>query len=120
MKQRSPNPHHASRLLALLFLLALPILVGCGKSKDDSTASTSGPPAPVEDLYNNGVDALNAQRYSSANDQFNGNVDNFTLNSTTFNFDPAVATPLPAALPMFLTGLAGLGLLARRRRKQAA
>lgn len=30
------------------------------------------------------------------------------------------ATPLPAALPMFATGLAGLGWLARRRRKQAA
>jgi len=31
-----------------------------------------------------------------------------------------VATPLPAALPLFATGLAGLGWLARRRRKQAA
>jgi hypothetical protein len=29
-------------------------------------------------------------------------------------------TPLPAALPLFATGLAGLGWLARRRRKQAA
>jgi hypothetical protein len=29
-------------------------------------------------------------------------------------------TPVPAALPMFATGLAGLGWLARRRRKQAA
>jgi hypothetical protein len=30
------------------------------------------------------------------------------------------AVPLPAALPLFATGLAGLGWLARRRRKQAA
>jgi hypothetical protein len=30
------------------------------------------------------------------------------------------STPLPAALPLFATGLAGLGWLARRRRKQAA
>jgi hypothetical protein len=31
-----------------------------------------------------------------------------------------LATPLPAALPLFASGLAGLGWLARRRRKQAA
>lgn len=31
-----------------------------------------------------------------------------------------VTTPTPAALPLFATGLAGLGWLARRRRKQAA
>jgi hypothetical protein len=30
------------------------------------------------------------------------------------------STPLPSALPLFATGLAGLGWLARRRRKQAA
>jgi hypothetical protein len=30
------------------------------------------------------------------------------------------ATPLPAALPLFAAGLAGFGLFARRRRKQAA
>ncbi|MGZ5804978.1 MAG: PEP-CTERM sorting domain-containing protein, partial [Xanthobacteraceae bacterium] len=29
-------------------------------------------------------------------------------------------TPLPAALPLFATGLAGLGWFARLRRKQAA
>jgi hypothetical protein len=32
----------------------------------------------------------------------------------------AAATPIPAALPLFATGLAGLGWLARRKRKQAA
>ena len=32
----------------------------------------------------------------------------------------AIETPLPAALPMFLAGLAGLGWLARRRQKHAA
>jgi hypothetical protein len=37
------------------------------------------------------------------------------------NFDnPATVVPVPAALPLFATGLAGLGWLARRRRKQAA
>jgi hypothetical protein len=41
-----------------------------------------------------------------------------------FSFDYAasyspVETPIPAALPLYATGLAALGLLARRRRKQA-
>jgi hypothetical protein len=35
-------------------------------------------------------------------------------------FNGPAATPLPAALPLFATGLAGLGLVARRRRKLAA
>ena len=55
-------------LLASLFL-CLPLLAGCG-SKDEN-ANADKPVAPVEDLYNNGIDALNAQRYDSANDQFN-------------------------------------------------
>jgi outer membrane protein assembly factor BamD len=50
-------------------LLFLPLLAGCG-SKDEN-AGAEKPVAPVEDLYNNGIDALNAQRYDSANDQFN-------------------------------------------------
>ena len=45
-----------------------------------------------------------------------------TQSNLVFDFTLAdvVATPLPAALPLFATGLAGLGWLARRRRKQAA
>jgi hypothetical protein len=35
-------------------------------------------------------------------------------------FTEVSPTPLPAALPLFATGLAGLGLFARRRRKQVA
>jgi outer membrane protein assembly factor BamD len=47
------------------------LLAGCGGKSKDENADVTAPPAPVEDLYNNGVDALNAQRFSSANDQFN-------------------------------------------------
>lgn len=36
------------------------------------------------------------------------------------NVSVELVTPLPAALPLFVTGLAGLGWLARRRRRQAA
>jgi hypothetical protein len=37
----------------------------------------------------------------------------------TYDYTPA-ATPLPATFPLFATGLAGLGWLVRRRRKQAS
>jgi hypothetical protein len=42
--------------------------------------------------------------------------------TVTYTYTPAIsATPLPAALPLFATGLAGLGFTAwRRRRKQKA
>lgn len=55
--------------LAAILSLCLPLLVSCGSKDENSDAQK--PVAPVEDLYNNGVDALNSQRYDSANDQFN-------------------------------------------------
>jgi outer membrane protein assembly factor BamD len=61
--------HAPIRNLTLGLVLLLP-LFGCGGSKDEN-ADADKPVAPVADLYNNGVDALNAQRYDSANDQFN-------------------------------------------------
>jgi outer membrane protein assembly factor BamD len=53
---------------ALVFVALSAVLAGCGGSKDESATPTV---APVEDLYNNGIDALNAHRYQSASDQFN-------------------------------------------------
>ena len=40
----------------------------------------------------------------------------------TYNFDPSTPaeTPLPAALPLFATGLGALGLLGWRRKRKAA
>ena len=53
-------------------LVVLPLLAGCGGgSKDEDSCNANAPVAPVEDLYNNGVDALNAHRFASATDQFN-------------------------------------------------
>jgi outer membrane protein assembly factor BamD len=65
MKQTLPAFRFALGLVALL-----PLLAGCGGSKDED-AQASAPVAPVEDLYNNGIDALNSHRYDSATDQFN-------------------------------------------------
>ncbi len=48
-------------------LIVLALLAGCGGSGDKKA---DAPPAPVETLYNNGLDALNAQRYTTAEDQF--------------------------------------------------
>jgi hypothetical protein len=39
--------------------------------------------------------------------------------SLTLSLNPPVSTPLPAALPLFATGLGGLGLLGWRRRRKA-
>jgi outer membrane protein assembly factor BamD len=52
-------------------LVVLPLLGGCGGGSKDEDAAANAPVAPVEELYNNGIDALNAKRYASATDQFN-------------------------------------------------
>jgi outer membrane protein assembly factor BamD len=77
MKLRCSPPRFA---LALI----LPLLASCGGSKEDQAASNQ-PVAPVEDLYNNGIDALNAQRYETATDQFNLVEQNYPYSSWAVN-----------------------------------
>jgi hypothetical protein len=43
----------------------------------------------------------------------------FSFDFSIHGIDP-VATPLPGALPLFASGLVGLGLLGWRRKKKAA
>jgi outer membrane protein assembly factor BamD len=69
----------------LVLLLLLPVLAGCGSSKTDEEADTGAPPAPVETLYNNGVDALNNARYNSASDQFASVEQNYPYSSWAVN-----------------------------------
>jgi outer membrane protein assembly factor BamD len=69
---------------ALVLLLVLPLLAGCGGSKDD-TDTSDVPVAPVEQLYNNGVDALNAKRYSAASDQFSSVEQNYPYSTWAVN-----------------------------------
>jgi outer membrane protein assembly factor BamD len=61
-------PPATLRRFALALLAVLPLLAGCGSKKADTAAST--PVGPVDQLYNNGIDALNARRYATASDQF--------------------------------------------------
>src|SRR5512142_1946932 len=80
------TPNHLSSLWrsALVLVLLLPLLGGCGSSKnEDANAPTAV--APVEDLYNNGIDALNARRYDSATDQFNLVEQNYPYSSWAVN-----------------------------------
>src|ERR1041384_4475583 len=77
---RGDWPVHA---LPLLVCVALLLLVGCGGSDKDKAAG--GPAAPVEVLYNNGLDALNARRYSDANDQFNSLEQNYPFSTWAVN-----------------------------------
>ena len=42
------------------------------------------------------------------------------MTGLTGSFTPVGATPLPAALPLFATGLGALGLLGWRRKRKAA
>ncbi len=55
--------------LAAGAVLASLAVASCGSDKKDQ--AQTGTALPVETLYNNGMDALNGQRYSTAEDQFN-------------------------------------------------
>ena len=78
MSQKSPP----CRALILLFCAAAPLLGGCGGSDKDKP---TGPTPPVEVLYNNGLDAVNAKRYTAANDQFNTLEQNYPFSSWAVN-----------------------------------
>ena len=60
------------------------MLSACGTS-DDATTKVAALTAPVEELYNNGVDALNTRRFSSAGDQFNAVEQNYPYSSWAVN-----------------------------------
>ena len=74
------------RLLPLVTLL--PLLAGCGMfGGDDPTPKPklAAGPAPVEDLYNNGVDALHDERYALAVKQFDAVEQNYPYSSWAVN-----------------------------------
>jgi outer membrane protein assembly factor BamD len=89
-----------------LALLLAPLLAGCGGGASERKADTTVPVRPVEELYNNGMDALAASRYATAADQFTAIEENYPystwaaraqlmLGYTQYlrnNYDQAIAT----------------------------
>jgi len=71
---------HSFRRLALGAVLLLPLLGGCGSKKEEEESSSSTS-VPVETLYNNGIDALQARRFTSALDQFNAVQQNYPFST---------------------------------------
>ena len=66
--------------MALVLALLSPLLAGCGgSSKEEDTANL--PVGPVEELYNNGLDALNARRFATASTQFSSVEQNYPYSS---------------------------------------
>jgi hypothetical protein len=83
---------------------------------DYYAADPTNPVSPAEfNIYsdNNGSTLL-TMASNNVNAPFNGD-----LSITSIDEGSAGETPLPAALPLFASGLGALGLLARRRKKKA-
>lgn len=76
-----------SRAVAIGAVALLPLLSGCGSSSssNEDEAKQAGLTGPVEALYNNGVDALNARRFDTAADQFNAVEQNYPYSTWAVN-----------------------------------
>ncbi|WP_428533016.1 outer membrane protein assembly factor BamD [Rhodopila sp.] len=61
-----------------------PLLSACGSSSDD-TAAKPAPVPSVETFYNNGVDALNARRFTTADSQFSAVEQNYPYSTWAVN-----------------------------------
>ena len=81
---QSTPPRRFSRVLFLGTAMLLPLLSACGSS-DSKPAAAAMANAPVDQLYNNGVDALNARRFSTADDQFNAVEQNYPYSPWAVN-----------------------------------
>jgi outer membrane protein assembly factor BamD len=68
--------------LGLVLLSVVPLLAACGSKENEDVDK---PVLPVEELYNNGVDALNDRRFSSATDQFSAVEQNYPYSPWAVN-----------------------------------
>ncbi len=82
MNTSSPISKCSLRSLFLGAVALSSLLSGCGSSDENSKQLPTG---PVEELYNNGVDALNARRFTSAADQFSAVEQNYPYSTWAVN-----------------------------------
>jgi outer membrane protein assembly factor BamD len=83
IENRSPR-RWTNRATVMPMVVLLSLLTACGGG-GTKTASNTQPTGPVEELYNNGVDALNAQRFGTADDQFNAVQQNYPYSTWAVN-----------------------------------
>src|SRR6195952_3294120 len=83
-QSRTMQPTTHRRFLLLGIAAFMPLLASCGASSDNNAAKVAVV-APVEELYNNGVDALNGRRFASADDQFNSVQQNYPYSTWAVN-----------------------------------
>jgi outer membrane protein assembly factor BamD len=79
---QSLSPRRLPSVLFLGIMALLPLLSGCGSSSD---TPKNTPVGSVEELYNNGVDALNARRFTTADSQFNAVEQNYPYSTWAVN-----------------------------------
>ncbi len=82
MNTSSPISDCSLRILFLGAVALSSLLSGCGASDESGKQAPTG---PVEELYNNGVDALNARRFTTAADQFNAVEQNYPYSTWAVN-----------------------------------
>jgi outer membrane protein assembly factor BamD len=82
IRMRAPL-RRLTRLAAAVTIVLPSVLAGCG-SKDDDVADL-GPVPPADVLYNNGLDALNAQRLATATNQFQAVEQNYPYSTWAVN-----------------------------------
>ena len=77
----------ARHILPVLACLVLPgLLAGCDSRDDaEAQAAANAAPVPVEDMYNNALDALNQKRYSTAVAQFDRVEQNYPYSTWAVN-----------------------------------
>ena len=83
---RFPQSPRLVRLGVFAALLVLPLVAGCGSSDDDEAKAldTASVP-PVEEMYNNALDALNQKKYSVAVTQFDRVEQNYPYSTWAVN-----------------------------------
>jgi outer membrane protein assembly factor BamD len=83
MNQSRNMLHRLPTFPALAVVALLSLLSACGGGGSDD--AKNAPVGPVEQLYNNGVDALNAKRYTTASEQFAAVEQNYPYSSWAVN-----------------------------------